>query len=355
MTPTSDLRAPSSRAMIHAWLLLLAVVGLVLFWFTSTVWFAVFLAVCFTSTLAGLARWCSEKTPLSYGWSLLAIVVMLVLIVSGAGTWMGPPVVAQTQELTQRLPEAVDQSRQWLEQREWGATLLEIPRQWSGDLGGSQVLDRLTWVVSSTMGAAAGILAVIAITLFLAVNPGMYIDGIISLVSKSRERRAREVLDKVGVALRWWLLGRLVSMAIVAVFTGLGLWLIGVPLPWTLGLIAGVLSFVPNLGPLVSMVPGLLLAGTEGGSTIVWALMVYVGVQLVESNLITPMVQRYAVSVPPALLLSLQLMMGVVFGVMGLIVATPLMVAGIVAVQMLYVQDRLGRDVAVMGQHDDDS
>ena len=215
------------------------------------------------------------------------------------------------------------------------------------------MLGRLTSVASSVLAAGAGILAVIAITLFLALSPRAYLKGVVMLVPREHERRVREVCKRIGVALRWWLFGQAISMTIVGVFTGLGLMLVGVPLPWALGLIAGVFSFVPNLGPIVAMAPGLVLASSEGGQTILWALGVYVGVQLIESNVVTPMVQKYAVSVPPALLLTLQLMMGVLFGVMGLLVATPLMVAVIVALQMLYVEDKLDRDVEVMGQHDD--
>jgi predicted PurR-regulated permease PerM len=349
--PAAQQDPPARRVrLVQVWWLLLAAVLLWLFWRTYTVWFAAFLAISFTATLSGLAGWARDQTGVGYRTALGIIVALLVAAAVGVGLWVGPSLIAQSDELTRQLPEAWDQTRGWLEQRDWGEALLRLPDRLGGQLGGSQLLDRATWLVSSTVGALGGILAVIAITLFMAVQPSLYIDGAVKLVRKDDEGEAREVLSKIGTALRWWMAGRLASMLIVGLFTGLGLWLVGVPLPWVLGLIAGVLSFVPNLGPLLSTVPGLLLAGTVSGTTVVWALAVYVGVQLIESNLITPMVQRFVVSVPPALLLTVQLMMGVLFGVMGLIVATPLMVAVIVAVQVLYVRDRLGREVGVMGQ-----
>ena len=351
---STDIQAISLRRGRLAWQLLLTWLVLWVFWQTYTVWFAAFLAVCFTATLSGLARALSRRTSWSYGVSLAAVVVMIALALTAAVVLFGPPVVKQAAELTERLPASVDQGKQWLEQQTpWGPYVLERSAKWSESMAGNQVLGRLTSVASSVLAAGAGILAVIAITLLLALSPRAYLKGVVMLVPQQHERRVREVCKRIGVALRWWLFGQAISMTIVGVFTGLGLMLVGVPLPWALGLIAGVFSFVPNLGPIVAMAPGLVLASSEGGQTILWALGVYVGVQLIESNVVTPMVQKYAVSVPPALLLTLQLMMGVLFGVMGLLVATPLMVAVIVALQMLYVEDKLDRDVEVMGQHDD--
>ena len=336
----------------HALLILLLLLIAWVFWKTSVVWLAAYLAVAFTVTLTWLADLVKDRFGWRYGWSLAAVVTVIVLLVAGVGLWMGPALIEQGAALTQRLPEAVEQGRGWLEQREWGATLLEQWNKFSQQMQSGSLLPKVTSYLGSAVGAAGGILAVIAITIFFAATPNLYVKGVMSLVPPGHVVRIRKVLRAIAVALRWWVLGRLISMTIVGVFTGLGLMLVDVPLPWVLGFLAGALSFVPNLGPIVAMVPGVLLAATEGPEKIFWAIGIYVGVQLIESNAITPIVERYAVSVPPALLLIVQLALGMLFGIMGLIVATPLMVAVIVSIQMLYVEDRLGRDVEVMGQHE---
>ncbi len=351
--PTHQTRADARRwpvGVVQAWWLLAAVVGLWLFWQTSAVWLAAFLAVTLTVTLVGLSEQLARRWPLGYGWSLATVVLGLTAACVGLGLWVGPALVGQFDELSQRVPEAVEGGRQWMEQRPWGQSILNQLEQAKSSYGGQAVMDRVGGLLSSFTTAAAGGLAVLAIALFLAIDPGLYAKGARRLVAQRHDDRARAVMDQVATALRWWVLGRLLSMGVVGVFTGVGLWLIGVPLPWVLGFLAGLLSFVPNLGSLTAMGLGMLLASTVSGELVLWTLGVFVGVQLIESNAITPMIQQYVVSVPPAMLLTFQLVMGLLFGVLGLIVSTPLLVAVMVTVQMLWVRGHLGREVKVLGQ-----
>ncbi len=350
--PPAEQRAPQQFSGLTRGLILLGVAaaGFIL-WKTSVVWLAGLLAVTFAVVLHRAAAWVGERMRLSYGWTLTGLLLVLVGVAMGAVMVMGPPILEQLNELSRQLPAAIDSLRAWLEGRGWGQTLLENVRRWQSNADAQPVLARITAVFSSVTGAGAGMLLMLAMTLFLAATPGVYFRGALQLVPRHREARAERLIRDVARALCWWVLGRAMSMTIVGLFTGLGLWLIGVPLPWVLGLIAGLLSFVPNIGPVVAAVPGLLLAAPEGMSMVVWALGVYVGVQLVESNVLTPMIERYAVQVPPALLIVVQMMMGVLFGVMGLLVATPLMVTVIVAVQELYIRDQLHREVNVLGRH----
>jgi predicted PurR-regulated permease PerM len=138
-------------------------------------------------------------------------------------------------------------------------------------------------------------------------------------------------------------------MLVVGVLTTLGLWIVGVPLALALGVIAALFSFVPFIGPLFAFVPILLVASLEGNTMMIYALLVAIIVQVVESNVITPLIQKYAVSIPPAILLASQLILGILFGLAGLLLATPLALVLIILVQMLYVEDRLGEDVQVLG------
>jgi predicted PurR-regulated permease PerM len=136
-------------------------------------------------------------------------------------------------------------------------------------------------------------------------------------------------------------------MLTVGVLTGLGLWAVGIPAAASLGVLAGVLSFVPNLGPVLAALPGILLGLAEGPMTAVWAMAIYVGVQILEGNLITPMAERSAVSLPPGLIITAQLLLGLLAGPIGLLVATPLLAVVVLAVGELYV--------VPMETHDDDT
>jgi len=154
--------------------------------------------------------------------------------------------------------------------------------------------------------------------------------------------RAREVLAELKRTLGWWLLGRLCSMLVIGTATGVGLRLLGVPLALTLGLIAALLSFVPYIGPILAALPAVLIGLTQGPLQAFHVLLFYVGLQTLESYLFTPLVQRRAIALPPALQLAAQVLAGVLFGVIGLALATPLTAAGQVLVRMIYVEGMLG-------------
>jgi len=154
-------------------------------------------------------------------------------------------------------------------------------------------------------------------------------------------------------ALRWWLLGRLVAMTAVGLLTALGLWAIGMPMALALGFIAGLLSFVPYIGPIVSAVPAILVALADGGFLETgYVVLIYGAAQFLEGSLITPVVQKYSVALPPAILIIAQFLLAVPFGPVGIMLATPFAVSVIVMTQMLYVEDILGDSVKVLGRPD---
>ena len=194
-------------------------------------------------------------------------------------------------------------------------------------------------VFTSTFGALVDLFVILVLGIYLAMSPRQYVDGVVRLIPPARRAASLETLNELGTLLKRWLVGRVVSMTVVALMTWGGLALVGVPYALTLGVIAGVLSFIPNLGPLIAMVPGVLLALLEGGSQLALvAFAVYVGVQVIESYVITPQVERQAVQVPPGLLILMQLVIGVLFGGLGLLLATPLTVVAVVATRRLYVE-----------------
>jgi predicted PurR-regulated permease PerM len=155
-------------------------------------------------------------------------------------------------------------------------------------------------------------------------------------------QRAGEVASAVTTALRNWLWGQAIAMVITGVLTTLGLILVGAPLPMALGLVAAVLDFIPFVGPILAAAPALLLAFTEGPRMVLWVALVYLVVQQVEGNVVQPLVQKQAVDLPPALTVIAAVGMGILFGIPGMIFATPLLVVLMVVVRMVYVEDMLG-------------
>ncbi len=163
-----------------------------------------------------------------------------------------------------------------------------------------------------TIHGFGGLVFAVVIAIFLAFQPDLYRTGFLNLFPNSRRKRLGEVLDELGFTLWWWLMGQLVTMASVGIFIGIGLAILGVPLAGTLGLIAAILSFIPSLGPLISVIPAVMLGLTMSPMMAVWVCLLYLGVQLLEANVITPLVQRKAISLPPAFVLGSELLMGII-------------------------------------------
>jgi predicted PurR-regulated permease PerM len=133
-------------------------------------------------------------------------------------------------------------------------------------------------------------------------------------------------------------------MAIIGVLTTAGLWILGIPLALALGIIAALFTFIPNIGPLLSAIPALLLGLMDSPQQALYIGALYVGIQTVESYMITPLIQKKTISLPPALTLSSQVLLGVIFGGLGVALATPMTAVALAATRMLYVNDALKTD-----------
>jgi predicted PurR-regulated permease PerM len=202
----------------------------------------------------------------------------------------------------------------------------------------------VTGLLSGVSSFVMAGVVVLFVGLFVAAEPGLYKEGILHLVPPRRRRRAAQTLDAVGYNLRWWLVGQAVLMVTMAVTTAAGLWLIGVPMPLALGLIAGIFELVPYLGPWLSAVPAVLVALVISPWHLGMVVALYLTLHVLEGYVLVPLIQRRAVRLPPALTIVAQFLAAELFGVLGLFVAAPLTVVAVVALKMLYVEDALGDD-----------
>lgn len=299
-----------------------------------------FAGVLFGTSLRGLATWLAGKLRWSVGRTLVLCIVFGIAACVGVMFWIVPQIDQQVGALVDRVSKAYDQVQAQLQQTELGRRLI----------GGSVALEnsigqigKLAGVVASLLGAIGSGLFVGFVALYIAASPEVYRRGVLQLVPPARRARIATVLDALARTLRRWMLGRMVSMTAVGIATTIGLWILGIPMASTLGLLSGLLGFVPNLGPIASAVPALLLAATIDVPHILYVLGLYVVINIADGYILTPWIERKAVSTPAALVIVAQLVAGALWGIVGLTLATPLLACFLVIVRMLYVEDVLER------------
>lgn len=336
----------SRKVLITCGIVIPIILFTLLFGSTIKVFILILAGAFIASFFRGIADWFQHKTSLNERWSLVVSIVLVILIIAGISWLISARVSSQMDEFSEKLPQAIENARDKLEETSWGSTITQnIPKEPEKifeKIQGTQFFSGTFKVFSGTLGILADLYIVFFIGLFFLINPKTYIKGLISLIPKKGRSRAQEVIQNIDAALKKWILGKLLSMLIVAVLTGIGLAILGVPLPWALGLIAGILSFIPNFGPLLSYVVGFLFALLEGFDTALYTLFIYIGVQFIESNILTPMIQEKMVSIPPAGIIITQTLLAVLIGGWGLVLAVPIMVIFMILVKMLYVKDVLG-------------
>jgi len=340
----------------------LGLVSLLILWSTHQIWFAAFLGVLFALSLNGPAEWLRTRMRLP-NWLATSLVLLVVLVMLLGLVWaIGSPLAAQFDVMSKALPSATQKVFLWLDERSWGQTVIQHVEDWSGisselpragDVpkdavvpeGGTspkpdytQLLGHVAGALSVTFNNVMLLALSLVVMVFVAFDPQVYERGVLWLVPKQHCSIVRETMNRLCVAMRWWIAGRLASMIAVGLLTSLGMWMIGMPAPMALGAIAGLLSFVPNIGPIAASVPGLLLALGQSPWMVLWVLCVYVVAQLVESNAITP-----GISVVN------QFVLAALGGVWGMLIATPLLVVVMVLIQQLYVNQCLLKQIEVTG------
>lgn len=196
-------------------------------------------------------------------------------------------------------------------------------------------------VFKTTFGLLINSALIFFVGLFLAVDHKKYRDGVVTLFPTAKRERTREVLNLMGDALWNWLVGRFATMVITGVGAGLLLAILQVPMAATLGVVTALLTFIPNIGGVIALALAILFALPQGAATVLYVLLGYVALQIVESYVVTPLIQQHQVSLPPALLIAFQAVLGVLFGFLGAAVASPLLAASKVAIEEAYVKDTL--------------
>jgi predicted PurR-regulated permease PerM len=317
---------------------------LLLLWFASDIFFLVFGGVLLAIVFRSAANFLARLTNLTAGWALVIVLISIAALVFLTLVFVGPTIAKQIDQLQSDVPEAWDHAQAELQQHRWGRELLNrAPGAIASFSHGQGTWSHVLGAFSTGLSVIADAFVIFFLGLYFAIDPGLYRRGLLALVPKQNELRARQVLDRLYDQLRHWMLGKLALMLFVGICTSVGLRLLHMQLIITLAGIAALLDFIPNIGPIISAIPAVLLALTQGPKQALLVAVLYLTVQIVESYILQPLVQQRAVSLAPALTLSAQILIGTILGMIGLIFATPLIVILMNITQMLYVEDFLNR------------
>jgi predicted PurR-regulated permease PerM len=345
--------------------------ALQLLWTARSVLLLTFLAVlfglCLSAAVDYLARW---RIPRAAG----AALIMLALLGSftGLGAIVAPRITQQMGELQRQLPDAVQQVEQWVESRYRGVieTIQDTvpgpaaegaqPKTEAGGRPepatsirkglaeqvaglGSHFFD----VFSSTLSVLAGLILIVFVMIYIAADPGLYHRGVMHLFPHATRSRAGEVLSEVATMLRRWLLTQVVAMLVIGSVTTVVLLLLDVPAAVALGIIAGLLEFVPYVGPILSAVPAIAMGFLSGPQVALAVAVAYIVIQQAENHLLIPLLMKRGLDLPPVVTIVSQAVMGIIFGILGLLVAMPLVASVMVMIKMLYVEDVVGDEVSL--------
>jgi len=369
-------------------------VALLLLWQTRTLVLTVFLGVLFALAVSSgvdrLGRW---KVP--RGIAAPLIVFTFIALVAAFGSWIGPTVREQTTELRTKLPEALGKLEQWVHSRGGGviATIIGLgedvappPPVLAGDSataargdtvavvtaqdstrpGGTgarpkaapaSLRDRLIaqiggagryflHLLGSTLAVLGGIVLVIFLAIYLAIDPSVYRRGLVHLVPERARGRTEEILAAIAMTLRKWLVTQLIAMVVIGAVTTVVLMVLKVRAAVPLGILAGLLEFVPTLGPILSSLPAIAMGFVDSPEKAVAVAIAYVGIQFIENHLLIPILMREGLDLPPALTIVMQALMAIVFGVLGLLVAVPMLAAIMIATRIVTGHERTTRTIA---------
>ena len=399
-----------SRDILRATALVIALYWLLrLLWFANPLVLAAFLGTLFgLAVTAGVDQLQRFRVPRGVG--AFVIVFGFLGLLGGFFAWSGPTLAEQSRELRNRLPVALDRIDGWLEDNRDGllgsillggaataaataaagaaaadsarrdpagatapsgavraqeqtaqrlgtdsAGAAVSPPAASGSALRARILGQLSGAtsyffpfLSSTLAVVAGVVLVIFLAIYVAVEPRTYHDGLMHLFPHDARPRAGEVLTAIATVLRKWLVTQLIAMLVIGTVTTVVLVLLDVPAAFPLGVLAGLLEFVPTVGPILSAVPAIAMGFVDSPEKALYVALAYWGIQFLENQLLIPLLMREGVDIPPALTIIAQALMALVFGFLGLLVAVPILAAGMVAVKMLYVEGVVGDAIDVL-------
>jgi predicted PurR-regulated permease PerM len=360
-----------------------------LLWVANEIVIVVFLGSLFgLAVAAGVDK--LERFRVNRGLGAAFVVITFLAILYALGSFVAPTIAEQGRDLKRQLPEAVSRAEGWLSRR--NPTLMssllgssdstqgapadtthaavtpgkpaegdstKAPSAKSGitenlakHMGGAAKF--LFPFITSTFEVIAGLVLILMMSVYIGADPFTYRDGILHLFPKRKRERIGEVLTAMAVMLRKWLVTQLIAMVVIGVVSTIALLLLGVKAPFALGIIAGLLEFVPTIGPVLSAIPAIAMGFLDSPEKALYVGLAYIAIQQIENHLLIPLLMKGGMDLPPVLTIVTQGLMALLFGFLGLMIAVPLLAAVMVPIKMLYVEDALGDQIGVVDDDEED-
>jgi predicted PurR-regulated permease PerM len=302
---------------------------------------AILVAILLTLGAEPFTRW----LKLPHAIALIISGCIIVSIIGVAAYLFGTRAVAQLQQVLHLGNETVDNIRTSWQGSELGRLILSHVQG-----GNFSLTNVITGVFSLSLTFITALVIVVFGGIYLAAQVGLYRDGLIQLLPHRLRANGAETLEDISNALRLWVLGQVIGMVLIGLLSTLATWLIGLPSPFALGLIAGLFEFIPYVGPVLGAIPAVLVAATEGLDTVLWTIAAYTLIQQMEGHVIAPLISREMVYIPPLVLILSIVAITTLFGLQAVIFAAPIAVVLFVAVKKLYVRDSLGDVTPIPGE-----
>jgi len=331
-----DLNLFAKKVWITAGIIALLVILIFILKAAFNVLLMIFAGSLISIFFHGLADLVERKTKWKRAVSMTVGVLFTFLLIGSMFYLMGAKISQQASEMSKEIPGLVDTAESKLRESTMGRKILYY---FAGN-NSQKLMNSFQQIFRTSFGVVGDLYIILFIGLFFTVNPSMYKEGIVKLMPRPAKQGARRVMNRISGTLKGWLKGAMLAMFIIAIFTFIGLKIVDLPMALALAVMAGLLNFIPNFGPLIAMIPAVLIGLTIDTNTGLIVAAMYVGIQAIESNVVTPMVQNAIIKIPPAMIIISQVLIGTLTGGLGIILATPLLALVIVIVDELYVKNQ---------------
>ncbi len=323
----------------------IAAAGFLCFWYAFEILLLAFAGTLLAIVLYFCTDWIRRHTPKPIGRKLsyLATILGLLVLVGLTAYFIVPHAIAEAGKVADILPSSMSRVMDYLNSKEWGKYIVRAAQRASR---GSAVGPQVRTVTDDLATVVEGAVVILVVGFYGALNAREYSRGLLALIPRRNQQRVSDVCAQVVHTLGWWVLGQFVPMAVLGVATMIGLWALGVPLAFALGLLTGLMIFIPYIGSWIAYIPTVLVSLTRGPDTAIYVTILYLVLHGVEGYLLTPLVQKRAVLLPPVLTILSQFFMWNVSGLLGVALATPLAATALVLVKMLYLQEDLDNSTA---------